>query len=623
MSRLSVWQSVPVNKSNRPILTENEHNIFVKDSVGIYQGRAKIVNHQNGRVYLTNKRIIYIDSTDQQRAIAANLADALRAEFVERFLRSSPKVKVYLKTDDPNPEASSREQSPGSTVSMPSEVDWPCVICSYNNHLSTKVDLDHNFPKCVSCGIPPSRDQILRALETGEDVKQVVENPDQCPKCTFINHPSMRTCELCGTELKATLSRKFDNATPKPANPLGLLLEDKEEYTNLRPYIKVSFRKGGETEFFGHVQESIDKIKWDVLESRGGVSDEATRLKTPEPTKPKVKTGGIHSLERIGEQQRKQNEVILTSSLEDLEQLMYKAKDLIQLTSTFGTLVKRRKITNTIPPLSIKKTSSFYHQELARHMCEYLLSFELTKTTSMITLQDLFASYNRHRIHTQGFGTELVPTEDFTKCVELLDKLELPIKLKTYKSGLEVITQRVQQLQEHLHWSIMEFLVEEENRFKYDKFRGEMIADTDGYMRDQYRAFHGNTVAEIADHFGWSYTVCIEEMDRCMEELLVVYDRHVLGTFFFVNKFNVELAAKVTEDETVQKKARADVFGEQKEISAGLRTQYMADQNLVNMNNYEFGGGDVGELAMQLHTQLNPTRSDYLGDLAGLDFKLE
>lgn len=610
MSHLYIWHSVPINKSSRPILFENEYSIYVKDGVGIYQGKLKIVNHQNGRVYLTNKRVIYIDSNDGSHAIAVSLKDVARAEYVERFLRSSPKVKVYLKIEDEStPVAGSSTNSPQDLLaSLPLDktVDWICVICSFNNHISTKTDLDVNFPRCISCGIPPSRSQIEQVIKNAYSQQkappepQPSENTDQCPKCTFINHPSMRYCELCGTELpaaKLALSRKIqdleNHSTPNlwEQNPLGLILEEKEEYTNGRPYIKISFRKGGDLGFYEHIVEQIEKMKWEMLENRGGISGDATRIQKKEESGPKVKTGGIHSLERIGKLQRKQNEIILTQSLEDLEQLMFKAQDLIKLSSSFGSLVKRQKNvpTATIPPLVIGRSSSLFHQELARHISEYLLNSELTKVTSMITIPDLFASYNRFRILNQGFGTELITTQELNKSLEFLDKLQLPIKVTTFQSGLQVVTQRSHELQEDLHVKIMEYLVQEENDFKYQKYLSEFLANNDDYTRDKYRVFHGNTAAEIAEHFGWSHSVCLEEMDRCMDEQLVVFDKHILGTFYFVNQFDEKLAARVQDDDTVRGQAEKDALVQQKSISMFLKTQSDAEQNLIAVQSYDFG----------------------------------
>ncbi|KAM9939383.1 hypothetical protein OXX80_001139 [Metschnikowia pulcherrima] len=604
MSYLYVWHSVPVNKSKRPFLTDAEHHVFVKDGVGIYQGKSKIKHYQNGRVYLTNKRIIYLDSANPPCAVAVNLSDIIDAEYVERFLRSSPKVKVYLKVEATSSVKESLPHSvsePNVVLAQPEVVDWVCGICSFNNHMSTQINLATQLPKCVSCGIPPSREQLQDVLDTvsrsGKDSgssKSSDTDPDQCPKCTFINHPSMRFCEVCGAPLKQaskSLLKKIKESerNVRTSNPLGLVLEDSEIYTNNSPYVKISFRKGGDADFYKHLREIIDKNKWEALEAKGGVSGDATRVVPTRETTPKVQSRGIQGLVKIGELQRKQNELVLSSSLEDLEQLMDKAKEILELTSSFGSLIKKAPVPIiSMPPLTVSPTSSIYHQELAQHMCEYLLTYVLTKPSSMITTQDLFASYNRFSVMSQGFGGDLVTTQNFQKCLSYFDTLQLPVKLKTFQSGLVVITQRLHDSQD-LHQVISDYLAAEENRFMYEKYTSEYLADSDGYMKDVYKFFHGKTVAEIADHFGWSSTICVEELARCMDDGLVVLDKHISGTFYFLNRFDPILAEKIDNETAVKLKAQKDVLSQQKTISSELKSQQESNQQLLAFDNFDFG----------------------------------
>ena len=649
MSRLNIWHAVPINKASRPVFLDNEHSLYVKDGVGMYQGKLKINGHQNGRVYLTNKRIMYVDAGGK-KAIGLNLQDVLCAELVERFLRSSPKVKVYLKGDQTNgggtAGVSGLESSSNSSTALLREVSsavWTCMICSFNNHIATNFNVDRNdLPKCVSCGIAPSREALRKVIEDAMKKEPALDpKPDlkknECPRCTFINHPSMRNCEMCGTELKPRASVLAKQIalherpdSPLYQNPLGLTLEEPEAYTNQKPYIKVSFRKGGETGFLENAVQAIDKIKWESLEQRGGISDAATKVnQSSANTETRLKGGGIHSLQQLGEQQRKRNEMVLSLSLEDLEQFMFKAQDLIKIGSSFGSLVKKEnnfKTHNvgisTIPPIPANKSSSFYMEELARHICEYLLNTELTKTTSMITVQDTFASYNRYRLYTQGFGTELITTADFTKCTGMFETLNLPIKLKTYsRLGLVVITQRQLQLQKDLHWTILEFLIKQENLFSYEKFKLEYEGDEDHYLKQHYHVFHGCTITEIADHFGWAHGVCMEEMDRCIEEQLVVFDKHISGTFYFVNKFDEKLCLLLKSEQELRSQAKEDCLTEQKQITSNLKTQYDEEvgQLLVNLkDNYEFG-----EVSPQQSTPATDSPADnslLLEDLAGLKF---
>lgn len=96
-SWLNIWNPVLINRSNRPILQENEYNIYIRDNVGLYQGRQKIINHQNGRVYLTNKRLIYFDNNDSSRSIAVELKLFKNAELVADISEDHQKSLYILK----------------------------------------------------------------------------------------------------------------------------------------------------------------------------------------------------------------------------------------------------------------------------------------------------------------------------------------------------------------------------------------------------------------------------------------------------------------------------------------------------------------------------------------------
>lgn len=611
MSRLDVWHAVLVNKSRRPIFHDSEHSVYVRDSIGLYHGKLKITNRQHGRIYLTNRRLIYVDSKDPLLSVGVELEDILRAEAIDGFLRSLAKVKLFLKERPTGPAAVSDQQ--------PETVNWVCLICSFNNHTPGTPDPLKSLPKCVSCGVQTSKAVISKAIQKPQPNPELPAKPktpardDQCAKCTFINHPSMKYCELCGSELRSnTLSHLLQqrllssesalflpdmpSSSSPPPNPLNIVLDaDLEQYSGNKPYIKVSFRGGGETSFYQALLEQLDKLRWEALVSTGSVNENGAKVEDSPESRPQIKTGGIHNLQSLSEQRRKQNEMVLTSSLEDLDQLMYKAQDLIQLSAAFSTLVEASKILKPhtiIPPLNIKKSSSLYHQELSRHISEYLMNFELIKSTSMITSQDLFANYNRYLVLTQGFGTPMISPQDFRKSLDLASELQLPISLKTYGSGLVVVTQGQGQLQHQLHVSVVQFLEKQHQKFRYHKIRllvllgqvntadsetGEVLGersnfkagwDQDVYSEEQDSYFHGNTIAEIADNFNWSYSIALEELDTCVSEGVVVIDQNILGTFYFTNQFG----AVQTSDETeLAAKVNADIIHEQRRISRRLQ----------------------------------------------------
>lgn len=523
-SYLHVWHPVAINKSSRPVLFEDEHVVYIREDVGLYQGRVKVKLHQNGRVYLTNKRIIYVEGAD---AVAVALCDTVRAEHVERFLRSSPKVKVYLAVHV------------GTVHAAPPETwRWTCKICLFRNSITGEA---RATAQCVACGIRPSSgelefsgnqevtakpDPTANVANTPDDTTAV---PGQCPACTFINHPSMRTCELCSTPLKAAPP---DAGTTSDPNPAHLDLEGPEDYTGAAPYLKLSFRGGGDSEFYAHVVAEIDSTKWAALESANMVSQGAvSSLPSPAPSASgRGGGGGIHLLQKQNELRRRQTEQVLALSLEDLEQLMSQAQLLIGLSSSFRPLIKRT-MRDTAPTSAlgtggaVRPGAALFHQELARHICEFLLASELPSVTSMVTVPDLFARYNRFRVLAQGFGAALVLAQDIRTSLALADSLDLPIKIQRYLSGLEVVARRGLVL-ESLSDRIVAFLTSR--------------------SPNEHR---GATVAEVAAFFGWAYAVCVEELDRCMDQCLVVYDCHVLGTFYYANVYGATWTSMRAEAE--------------------------------------------------------------------------
>lgn len=593
-SHVSIWKPIRINRSNRPILNDKEHNLYVRDNIGLYQGRSKILGRQNGRIYLTNQRIIYFDNEDNAKSLAVDLRDVASSEMVERFLRSSPKVKLYLKNN-------------GGEMSAARIIAWICRICSYNNEISLDFDIENaELPKCISCGIRPSPEFIKKTIEddsvetdgtSSREGTPEVTRDDQCPKCTFINHPSLKYCELCGSELKSSISKDLQSklnqssTSINSSTSLDIKLESPETYTSSKPYIKLSFRKGGEQNFQKHVTEAIDEIKWEILKNKGAINQNGTKLEKEQVKK--TSGGGIRGLERLGEQQRQQNENILSSSLNDLEQLMFKFQDILQLSNSFSKLIintNYRTFSNKtiIPSMNIKRTSALYHQELSRHISEYLINYELTKSSSIITSQDLFANYNRYLIVTEGFGTELSSPQDFNKALELFEALKLPIKLHKYeKSGLVVLSS-MSGTSDYKTF-ITQFLREQESSFIYNKLKTQMLGMMDEFYIKEFNFFKGNTISEISDKFNWSYNITIEEIDKCIEAGTVVIDQNISGTFYFINKFNQE----DTDDlEELMARIRAEILLEQNKINEELKNQYNFESanNLINLRpRYTFG----------------------------------
>ncbi|WLF77288.1 Vacuolar protein-sorting-associated protein 36 [Lodderomyces elongisporus] len=682
MTWLKLWRPIKINRSNRPILDDLEHSVYVKDNVGLYQGKAKITNHQNGRLYLTNKRIIYFDNDDcKNQSAAVDIRHLTSAELIDGFLRSSPKVKLFIKTVEND------DHGNGSVFNEPNNVTWVCKICSFNNVIEGAFNLNlDEMPKCIACGVHPSRAHLENALENarsrptptpspvpnldstsdasgyssstpshnGHEVLQpssqrptslvTSTSPGVCPVCTFHNHKSIKFCEMCGAEVNS-MNNVSNSVTPEiDNNPLSLQLESPEQYTNGQPYIKISFRKGGEKEFFQRVANIIDEIKWENLKKKGGINQDAKKIEsTQSPTSKKNGSGarararvgvgagaGLSALEQIGEQQRKKNELILSTSLDDLEQLMFKFKDLMNISSSLSHLAFGQRKT-VLSPLNVSRSSKIYHQELSRHISEYLTSYKLTKSTAMITLQDLFADYNRDLVKSSGYACELIDASDFKKSIDLFQSLNLPVVQDRYEnSDLVVVKPKIHA--DTYGEFIVKFLQNHEQNCKEIDLRRELIDDeitNEGMVFEE--GCYGSSVTQISHAFNWSYNITLEELDKSVKSGEIVIDQSISGTFYYVNKFRFS-QADWHNDEKEMVVIKNSIVDEQKKITMDLKRDFKSQRqhDLISLQpNYEFGavaddGGLSEEFAetppvndIPLQQQLS---SIHLNDLQGLKF---
>ena len=185
----------------------------------------------------------------------------------------------------------------------------------------------------------------------------------------------------------------------------------------------------------------------------------------------------------------------------------------------------------------------------------------------MISTQDLFATYNRYLVMTQGFGLELLAPSDLQKVLVLTEALNLPIKVKEYeKSGLVVICSRGASL-----CGVKDFLLQREREFELAKRKFEVLTemglgDRDDYMKKMYAHYSGSSTAEIADSFNWSYSIAIEEVETSVNSGEVVVDNSILGTFYFVNRFSIP-------EEDVPSQLREEIWDTiQEELAEEQRT---------------------------------------------------
>ncbi|KAF2714282.1 Vps36-domain-containing protein [Pleomassaria siparia CBS 279.74] len=382
----------------RPALLPEETLLFVQDAVGLYEGKYKIPQYQNGQAYLTSHRACYVDHDEPRKcSVAINLKDVERPDFYAGFLKSSPKITLYPK---PSKQLSRRAslsigstQSPSSITSerdsplrslAPSPVPtpshsatWVCPICSFSNPVPSNFDpatANARTPlaPCLACGIKPPLVHVVKAAinamtnrptpgpppkddrnggltaTISKDAARPSASSCLCPRCTFENHPSLMNCEMCGASLVSVIDKRLETAknitraeSPGPSLNISPLQSETIES------IKLSFRSGGEKIFYERLKNALVQRKW-LLQSappipkprpNSGTFDDTYTTGSERNSRDldRNKVVGIAGLERRGLEQRKNNEAMIGSAFEDLEALMTSAKEIIALAEQFAS----------------------------------------------------------------------------------------------------------------------------------------------------------------------------------------------------------------------------------------------------------------------------------------------
>lgn len=336
-----------------------------------------------------------------------------------------------------------------------------------------------------------------------------------CPRCTFGNHPAITACELCGAPL---ISRNLppvlqsnDNRDERGTSPASSQGDSMRDDTSC----KLSFRSAGDKVFLGKLRRALADRAWDAkarpVEAIGTTN--ASRLR---------RGAGIGALQSREELINAHNATTMTGAFEDLEGLMTKAQDMILIAESFAKRVSsapssvgRFEAQSLIlessaalglsTPVITKETvgkASIYHAEIARQVTDFLESGCLRSEGGVMTLVDLYAVYNR------ALKGSLVSPEDLFAACQMLDALQLPLKLRKFRSGVLVIQDR---------------------------------SRTDDLTRRAINSWissrtMGASALDAAEMFGWSIGVATEELDMVEQHGDIVRDVTVESIRFFENR---------------------------------------------------------------------------------------
>ncbi|KAL7271240.1 Vacuolar protein-sorting-associated protein 36 [Rhizina undulata] len=546
--------------ASRPVFLPDETLLFVQNAVGLYDGKFKIPNYQNGCAYLTSHRACYVDNEEPRKySVAVELKDVDRVEFYAGFLKSSPKITLHLKSYPPSSSpgqsttASPHISTPLTRPSSPAlqAGPWICPICSFSNpfpsNYTPTVTPASSIPPCLSCGIRPPPQLLeksflpqnipntsLPTLSLTSDPASGTEATFACPRCTFLNHPSLLTCEICSERLLSPNLTPSQLSTiradsPAPTSRIAGLPESPDS-------IKFSFRASGEKIFHERLKSAMLQRKW-LLASAPPVPKPSTQSSPLA----KERLVGIAGLERQGLEARKQNTLAISDAFYDLEALMGRAKEMIALAENFSTrLVSTQTFANSEESALLRsstqalglvskdmvagndKSQELYITELARQVADFLADDRrgvLKREGGVMTLVDLWAVYNRAR------GIDLISPADLEKAARLFEKLKLPVRLREFRSGLLVV-QDVRATDAETVRRILEWV---------RCLQGE--TGEGGFGK-------GVTASETAERFQWSVGVATEELEMAEERGALCREVGIEGVRFWDNWF-----AKMGEEE--------------------------------------------------------------------------
>lgn len=320
--------------------------------------------------------------------------------------------------------------------------------------------------------------------------------------------------------------------------------------------VKISFRNGGggDKVFYEKLKGAMTQRKWLLQEAPpvpngNGFSDvsQAASLRGASSGSGRAKTAGIAGLEQMGLNQRKNNELTIGNAFEDLEALMASAKEVQALADSFARQLRsgpdsasseaNALLAESATQLGLITTKdivggggssaseSLYLSELSRNLAEFLTDDArgvLRKAGGIISLVDLWAIFNRAR-----GGVELVSPNDFEKAARLWEKLKLPVRLRTFKSGVMVVQSR-DRTDETTVKAILAWL-RDLHSIPPDRARAGTVA------WDWQEFGRGVTAQDAAERFGWSMGVAEEELEMAEERGVLCREEGIEGLKFWEN----------------------------------------------------------------------------------------
>eukprot|EP00794_Sanderia_malayensis_P007502 gene7502-8333_t len=210
------------------------------------------------------------------------------------------------------------------------------------------------------------------------------------------------------------------------------------------PYnsIKLSFRSGGQAEFHLMFQNALSKKEWLQCVSQ--------QPKTPKQPSVSHRHAGIGGIQRKMEEKYRDSDKTITQAFKDLDALMEKAKEMVDVAEKFCSKLREKKVSitddETVELKSVLLSMGIanpvtrethgsgikYHAELAKELATFLKDI-VEQEGGVMTLTDAYCRFNRAR------GMALVSPEDVVTAAKQFKQLNIPLRFHKFESGVLVI----------------------------------------------------------------------------------------------------------------------------------------------------------------------------------------
>ncbi|KAF9484811.1 vacuolar protein sorting-associated protein 36 [Pholiota conissans] len=472
------------------LLYDDEELLASQDNCGIYDGSQKSPEHQNGTIHITSHRLFYIDAhRPGARSFELDLSWIGQTEYYAGLFKSSPKITCHLSGEAI---ASGSADTGGAHAQFDS---WECEVCAYRNPpglsptaaricalcgvprtavpTPTNSGSSHHLSTSLPSSVLSSSTNLVPELLSPAGHKQAIP----CPACTFLNHPYLRKCEICSTDLPQSTGAYRSAPSSRPITP------DPDDDDDSAKMIKVSIRRGGEKHLYAVLKRSLKTKAWESSNPHPASLTAANSTNSEYGTPGR---SGISGILRTVETSAKGRETHMRDALQDLEALMVKAKDMVKLAAELNekltaaaaaataaqrgagsgsglgqaltvaepeeaTFIRSSlsqlgvQLTNTPVTLDMMEDERAWYSELARELARVLqgpphsskddiITSGMMKDRGIIALDEVWGGWNRAR------GVALIPPPTFLQVLPHLPAHSSPtIRHRAFASGLNVL----------------------------------------------------------------------------------------------------------------------------------------------------------------------------------------